>query len=195
MADKRIFNLLKPVTPPPSAWDKIYEWILGKARIVVLITEIIIAVAFVFKVIEDTTAKNKDKQIDQLNSELTLYSQQLEPEFRQIQNKAGDYIVLWDSSSEYNNVINEVFSYIENPSSDVSVRAGKGTISITGFDDLSQLQKLEDSMKNSKTFSSVDIRDLTLEGEEVTANKGRYLLQATINSYTRSPIEDVQPTQ
>jgi len=195
MAEQRIFNLLKPVTPPTTGWDKIYEWMIGKARIVVLITELIIATTFVFKVIEDTQAKNKEKQIEQLSGELTLYAQSLEPKFRAIQNKGSDYTSLWENSGEYSNVVNEVFSYIANPSTDLSVRVGKNTVSVLGFEDLATLQKLEESMKNSKTFSSVGIRDLTLEGEEVTANKGRYILEATMVNNKRDPISDTSSSQ
>lgn len=193
MAEKRIFNLLKPAEPPSTAWDKVYEWLLGKARIVVLITELIIAVTFVFKVIEDTSAKNKEKEIEQLNGQLAIYAQELEPTFRLIQNKSSDYMSIWTNSSDYTPIINEVFSYITNPSSELSVRVGKNTVSVTGFEDLAALQQLEESMKGSETFTSVGIRDLTLEGDEVTANKGRYILEAVVEEFKRDPISNESP--
>lgn len=196
MAEKRIFNLLKPVEPPTTAWDKVYEWLLGKARIVVLITELIIAVTFVFKVIEDTAAKNKEKQIEQLSGELNIYTENLEPKFKAIQGKTSDYMFVWEHSSNYTPIINEVFSYIENPSVDLSVSVVKNIVSVYGFDELAILQKLENSMKNSPTFATVGIRDLSLDGDEVTANKGRYILEATLDKFSRdsiSQVEEVQP--
>lgn len=188
MAEKRIFNLLKPAEAPSTAWDKVYDWLLGKARIVVLITELIIAVTFVFKVIEDTAAKNKEKEIENLNGQLAIYAQNLEPEFRLIQTKSSNYLSLWANSSDYSPIIDEIFSYIVNPSAELSVRVSRNNISVYGFDDLATLQKLEESLKGSDSFQSVDVRDLSLEAEEIAANKGRYILEATVVDYKRDPI-------
>src|SRR5690348_13957537 len=125
MAEKRIFNLLKPVEAPTTAWDKVYDWMIGKARIIVFVTELIIAASFIAKVVVDTNAKNKDSQITTLSGQLQLYAPTLEPQFRTIQTKSSDYMNLWKNSSSYSAVINEVFSYIQNQSAELSMSIDK----------------------------------------------------------------------
>ncbi|MBE0573852.1 hypothetical protein IH575_03045, partial [Candidatus Dojkabacteria bacterium] len=112
MEKKRIFNLLKPVQPPPSFWDKFYNWILTRARVVILITELLIVAAFVGKVIVDTQARTKDEEIQNLRAENSFYATEREPIFRDFQRRDVTYQRIWSNSSEYNEVLNEIYSYI-----------------------------------------------------------------------------------
>ncbi len=183
-----IFNLLKPVEAPKTVWDKIYDWILGRARIVILITELFIAVAFVGKVIEDTNAKNMDKQIENLKLELSIYSNDKEPAFREIHRKEGQYNLLWTSSSGYVNVLKEIYSFIPNAGADITVKFDSGKVSILGFDDLTFLQQIEQSLKTSSTFSAVAVNTLSITQQESDKSQGKFVLVATINDFIRDPF-------
>jgi hypothetical protein len=186
--EKRVFNLLKPVEPPATVWDKIHEWILGKARIVILLTELVIAVTFVLKVIEDTNAKNKQKEIENLNAEIGYYGRELEPIFRTTQRKSTDYISVWNQSNSYTEVLREIYSYITNPSSEITVRLDDDRVSVFGYEDLSALQLLEASLKASETFVSVQIQQLTLEESQVIEDKGQYALVAKMANFKREKL-------
>jgi len=188
MANQRTFNLLKPIELPPTIWDKVYNWILINARVVILITELLIVVAFLGKVIQDTEAKNKDKEITSAKSELAFYAPDREPMYRDIQQRASQYGLIWNNSSSYTNILKEVYSYISNPGTEISIRAEKTKLSVLGYVDLASLRQLETSMKASSTFSSVYVDTLTLDKKEVDQSKGKYVLIAQINNYKRDPI-------
>src|SRR5688572_23715853 len=102
------FNLLKPLPSPKTAWDKIYDWVLGRARIVILITIILIALAFIAKVVVDTDAKNKDKSIDTLTTRLQFYATSSEPVFRTFSAKTDNYIKVWNGSSGISAAVTEI---------------------------------------------------------------------------------------
>ena len=174
--EKRVFNLLKPLEPPLSLWDKIYNWILKRARVVILVAELIIVVAFVGKVIEDTNARNKDKQIENTQNELRFYSAEIEPGIRKIQTLSNNYMILWNNSSSHKKILNEIYSYIPNLSSELTVKIDGNKVSIFGYSDLSAIRDLENSLKNSDSFSVVYIDTLTLEQQEIIENKGQYVL-------------------
>lgn len=185
---KRIFNLLKPVEPPKTVWDKIYDFILYRARIVILITQILIVLAFGGKVIVDTVAKNLDQEIETLQQQLQFLST-LEPQVREIQKKDSLYRNLWKTSYEYNDIFNEVISYIVNPGAEITVAFAADVVTVSGTDDLSALQVLEQKMKSSSSFRNVFITNLTLEPSEASQAKGQYALMATIISPNREELK------
>lgn len=188
MAKSVTFNLLKPLQPPKTAWDKIYDWIVDKARIVVLITIILIAAAFIAKVVVDTDAKNKNKQIAALTERLSFYTADVEPRLRLIATKTDIYQKIWNKSSAYSAVIKEVYSYVDNPGADLTIKASDGVISIFGTEDLTLLRHLEESLRSSPTFTSVTFGSLSIDGQDLQDSKGEYSVSAVIKETKRPKI-------
>lgn len=176
---KRIFNLLKPYKPPPSAWDKIYDWLIGKARIVMIVSEIAVAISFVGKVVVDVQAKNLDDVIKEKSFELAQYAPVIEPNLRGIQQKAATYATVWERSAAYNDVLKEVFSYIPNQAADLTVRITDDDLTITGGDSLEALSQIEAKMKESSTFISSETK-INLNSEGSSVQQGKYLLVTKI---------------
>ena len=188
MEKKRNFNLLKPLQPPSTAWDRVYEWLIGKARVVILVTELIVATTFIFKVVADTTAKNKDKEIDRLTQELSFYVSDLEPKFRQLEFKSDKYIQIWNNASEYNDAVQEILSYIENESSEISMNIQNNIITVFGYEDLDSIKALENAVKSSQNFKDAIVNDLSLNQGEIEQNKGRYSFTVSIINIKRPQI-------
>lgn len=185
MAKKRIFNLLKPEIPPLTVWDKIYDWLIQRARIVIVFTEILVVIAFMSKIVVDTQAKNKEKKIEQLNNEVRFFALEKEPKFREIQAKDSDYRLLWNQMNKYSEILTEVYSYLGNTSSDLNVSVSADKVSVSGSIDLESLKRIEASMESSPTFSSAYIDNLIVESEDVDTNTGKYVLVAIINKENR----------
>jgi len=185
----RIFNLLKPSPEPPTAWDKIYNWIIGKARVVMVIAEIVVALTFVIKVVVDIQAKNLDEQIEQREAELSLYAKQVEPEIRRLQQKAITYEKVWKRSSDYAPILAEINSYISVTEKNIAVRINTDSVSVRGGGNLEVLKKIESNMRNSETFQEVQ---LSVDTESGAIQEGTYLITAKIaTDYTRGDlIED-----
>lgn len=182
MATQRTFNLLKPLPPPKTLWDKIYDWIVSRARVIVLVVVIAMAIIFVIKVGVDTDGKNKMREIETLQSQLQQFATNDEPRFREIIRKEDNYIKLWNTSPAYASVLAEVYSYISNNLSDIQIRIDGDKVSISGNEGLDQLLSLEVAMRTSETFSDVRFDTLTLSKEDIDKGTGQYIIIATISS-------------
>lgn len=178
---KIIFNLLKPVAAPKTSWDTIYDWLLGKARIIIFTVEILIVGAFIGKFIVDTQAKNKDKQIEALRLEESFYTLKKEPEFRLIQSKNNAYITLWNGSSSYYAILSEIYSYISPDIEEINISISTDRVIVSGYDDIEELRIVEESFKNSNTFTDANI-EVSLESDDIVADKGRYTLVGYIDT-------------
>jgi hypothetical protein len=186
----RIFNLLKPTIEPPTAWDKIYMWIVGKARVVMVIAEVVVAITFVAKVVVDIQAKNLDEQINKREAELSLYAKQVEPEIRKLQQKAITYEKVWKRSSDYAPILEEIDSYISVTEKSIAVRFSGENVSVRGGGNLEVLKEIESNMRGSSTFSNVQ---LSVDTESGAIQEGTYLITATIaTDYTRGDMTDGQ---
>lgn len=177
---RRIFNLLKPYTPPPTGWDKIYDWLLGRARIIMVIAEIIVAITFMAKVVVDTQAKGFDDEIKFQDFELQRFAVSVEPVINKLQNKAQMYQQLWDGSSSYADVLAEIHSYIPNPGSELLITINREEVSIAGEESFDALAQIEEAMKQSDTFSEVSVSQLNTDTSGPSGISGDYLLTATI---------------
>lgn len=189
---RRIFNLLKPYRPPPNTWDKIYDWLLNRARVIMVLAEIIVVVAFVTKVVVDVQAKSLDDQIESAQATLGLFSTTAEPTVRKIQQKSSDYAAIWDASSGYSRVITEINSYIQNPSADIVIRITDNKVSISGGSNISDLAQIEARMKSSPTFTNVTLPTLSTDSGEASFRQGQYVFNAEIvGDARRTPISAV----
>jgi len=187
MSVKRPFNLLEPIKPALTLWDKIYDWVLWRARIVILITIILITGIFVGKVVVDTDAKNKTKEIAAVGSRLKVLEDSYEPEFRNLFRREADYVKLWNSSSMYATVVQELNSYISNEIN-LNVRIQGNRLTIFGTEDLSILNQVEVAMKSSSSFQNVFVNSLTVDSGQEGLNQGDYILSAEIIDISRDKL-------
>ncbi|MCA9379426.1 hypothetical protein KC640_03275 [Candidatus Dojkabacteria bacterium] len=175
----KVFNLLRPELPPPSAWDKVYHWLLTRARVVIVVCEIIVAIAFVAKVAVDLQTKDLEEQLQAQFAELSQLATSVEPELRDLQLRSRSYEKLWEKSTKYADVLVEIHSYITNPAANIVITVASDRITIRGDDSLQTLQSIEAKMKSSSSFTQVSL-ELNTEGETTAGSQGEYLIKATI---------------
>lgn len=175
----KIFNLLKPELPPPTAWDKIYDYIATRARIIVLVGEILLVICFVGKVLVDIQAKDINEALDTKSRDLASFFGTIEPELRQLQQKSRSYKSIWEGSSKYNEVLNEILSYIPNPGVNIIISMSGQNVTIKGDNELAILQTIESKMKVSNIFTDVQL-ELNTEGTQPGSPVGSYIITALI---------------
>ncbi|MDQ6985571.1 MAG: hypothetical protein Q9M91_02060 [Candidatus Dojkabacteria bacterium] len=181
MAEKNyIFNLLKPIEQPLTSWDRVYEWLIGRAKIIIMVTQAVIAITFFAKVALDTIAKSKDDQIEELNNQIILYTTEREPRYRLIQNKEVNYRNMWSSSRKVAPVLRELYSYIPNIGTDVVISIIGNIVSISTDDSRANLDSLETAIKSSATFSSAGA-SVSIEGEDIINGTGKGAFNAIID--------------
>lgn len=177
----KIFNLLKPELPPPTAWDKIYDWLATRARVVVVVCEILVVVCFALKVIVDIQSKDINEALDAKSRDLGSFFGTIEPELRLIQQKSRAYERLWEGSSKYSEVLNEILSYIPNPGVNITISMSGENVTIRGDDELGALQSIESKMKVSSNFTDVQL-ELNTEGNQPDLPVGSYVITALVTN-------------
>lgn len=188
----KIFNLLKPELPPPTAWDKIYDWLATRARIVVVICEILVVICFIGKVVVDIQSKDINEALDAKSRDLASFFGTIEPKLRKIQQKSRNYERIWEGSNKYNEVLNEILSYIPNPGINITINMSGETVTIRGDDELSALQTIEAKMKVSPNFKEVQL-ELNTEGNQQGLPVGSYIISALVADLnSRESLKTVQ---
>lgn len=177
---EKFFNLLEPVIPPKTFWDKIYDWFMTRARVVMIVVEVIVVLTFVGKIAIDNIGKNKMNELEKIQLELRPLEISNEAKFRDIQVRGEDYKKLWNKSSAYSEIISEIFSYINHSVDTLSIRIDKNSIIILGYEDLNALQSLETQLKSSPTFTNAMI-SINLEQRDVASDSGQFSLTVTID--------------
>jgi hypothetical protein len=185
---RRIFNFLKPAIPAPTGWDKVYDWLIGRARVVMIVAEVVVAFTFITKVIVDTQAKALEDEIRRKDIELAQFELSTEPVLRSLQNKARTYKKLWNSATQYGPLLSEINAYVLNPGSDLLITFNNTNILISGEENLDSLSQIEAAMKGSASLINPTIT--SLDAETVEGGSGEYQLTAGIANLTgRTKLE------
>lgn len=174
---RRIFNLLKPYTPPPTGWDRVYDFIVTRARIVLLAVELIVIVSFVGKVVVDTQAKGLEDEIKLLDSQLQATQQNLEPALRLLQDKAEAYRLLWNNSNAYTPIFRELNGTLSSIGNTLVIGFENEKVTVSGQNSLNVLSSIEDILKRSASFTGTVVGRLDAGG---TQQQGDYILNTNI---------------
>lgn len=186
---KRTFNLLKPYNAPPTVWDKAYEWLVTRARIILIVVEIVVAASFIGKVVVDVQAKSLDEKLVSSNFELGTYSTTVEPHLRSVQQKTTSYTKLWTQSSSYAEVLKEIDSYIPSDSADIQILISETQVSVSGKQNLTTLGQIEEKMKVSSTFVSTKISLDTTTDASTGDQSSQYVLTAVLAATNQRVIQ------
>ena len=173
METKYVFNLLKPVEQPKTTWDEVYEWILKQARLFIIFSIITIFSIFVSKIFLDTVQKNKLQEINLIKKELSFLEVE-EAGILNIQNKVKAYELIWEKSSNYGSVLNQLNELSDKFNDEISIQINKNTLSLNGSETLNNLQKFESELKGSDIFSDVLTRNLSQDEKDLEKSVGNF---------------------
>lgn len=182
----RGFNLLKKQADPPTAWEKIYTWVLGTARIIIIIVEFIVVISFGTRIIVDTQAKQLDKKIEDKQRSLSAFSTQ-EADYRKTQMKMSNYKAIWQNSSNYSELLREIDNYLNSNFSNLSINITDQVVTIRAEGDVDKISDFENAMKSSDYFINVETFELNRDSSgDRRANFG---LRAVIVEISRLGLE------
>lgn len=188
---KKGFNLLKSQAEPPSVWSKLYEWVLGSARVIIILVEIVVLVAFGFKVWVDIQGKELDKSIERSEAIVNAMSTS-EKEFRTIQAKTTAYKAIWDASYDYSKLLANINSLLPITSSikDITVTFDKDQISISGVapkSKESEIRNLEADLKTNSPY----LKDTVLAKLDDTQTQLKFLFTAKIVNLEKKSLNTI----
>ncbi len=185
------FNLLRPQVEPPTVWTKLYDYVVGTARVVVIFIELVVVVAFVWRIIIDVQSKNLDDEIRVKESIISTFAQ-AEREFKQIQKKTGAYDVIWTDTRAFTNNYAEINKYLPLSLHEFTIQLNKDNVFITGTANVSEIGTMEDSLNKSETFSKKidNITSAGTSGSELAS----FSLRLNIDTLEYRKISDVVTT-
>ncbi|MBD3362336.1 hypothetical protein GF362_01295 [Candidatus Dojkabacteria bacterium] len=187
MEKKVGFNLLRPQLAPEDKWDSIYEWVNNTARIIVIFVEIVVIGCFVTRVIVDSQARDLEEVLDDNKNQLDNL-RDTEQEIMKVQKNVLVYSNVWKNSTNLSQVLGEIYSYNPSLFQNFSVSLDEeGKLSITGVAQKTEIGELERTMKNSDTFSQVELTSFKPGGEGQN-EPGEFNIAAVVASYTRDPL-------
>lgn len=160
---KKGFNLLKEQLDPPTVWSKIYDWIVGTARLIVIVVEIIVVVAFGIRLVVDVQSKDLDEQIATKETNLKLF-QDAEARFVRIQNKTAAFDTGWTESELYTSIFAEINGFLPEDAIELSVRLDGETFLVTGKASESEVGRMETAFKNSTSFINTELIQIQSQG-------------------------------
>lgn len=154
---KNAFNLLKPQVEPPTVWSKLYDWITGTARIIVIFVELIVVAAFAIRVVIDVQAKNLDMQVSTAESTVGIF-RQAEERYRFIQSKTKTFNDTYTQSPTFVKVIDEINANLPVGATEISVQISGNSVVISGSANDASLGAAENAYKSSNFFSNVELK-------------------------------------
>lgn len=169
---KSSVNLLQQRGAPPTFWERAYEWVTNTCRMIVIITELFVLGAFGWRFWLDRRLNDLKEAIEQKGQVLRSLSSQ-EEEIRLLQARMATYKGLWEESSNYTPIISEINSYIPSETVDLLVSINKTddgrNLLISGELERSRIDELENSLKDSQSFTDVTMAEMdSIDKEENT---------------------------
>ena len=160
---KKSINLLQEQQAPPTFWENFYVWITKSARVVVILTEAVVLVAFGMRFYLDRKLNDLKNQIEQKGSTLEILAEE-EKEIRRVQSKISAYGTLWESSSNFDLIFQDINTYIpvETDKLEISLSDdGINTIlSVKGELERSLINDLENNFKDSDNYRNVSLNTI-----------------------------------
>jgi hypothetical protein len=158
------FNLLQGNTAPPDAWDMVYAWVTQVGRVIVIVVELIVILAFGARVVIDTQGKNLLEAEKQNSTRLTAFKQK-ELQFLDRQQRFSAYKGIWDLSSTYTAATREIVKSMPRDVEELSISIRDNVVTYKGIARTSDISTFETALKNATTlFSDVLVLEVESEG-------------------------------
>jgi len=173
---KRGLNLLKSQVEPPTVWSKLYDWIVSTARIIVMIVELVVVVAFVVRLVVDVQSKRYDEEISDQEAIVGQFKD-AETRYRKVQDKTKAFEQSWILSAVYTEIFTEINRYVPQNAQELNVQVDKDQIVISGLAPNSAVGQLETSLKNSEKLQGTEVKQI-----QSTSNNPNELAQFVITT-------------
>lgn len=174
---KQGFNLLKPQIEAPSVWTVVYKWVVGTARIVLIITETAVIAALVIRIAIDVQGKDLDEKITNYEGILNVRKEE-EKKYLGLQSKTVNYRDSFDNNLVYSSGVNVLLNNTPLSFSKIDISITGSKISYSGEGPNADIKKLEGYIKSSSLFANSRLTSLGI-GEDKDPN-----LSSTFNFET-----------
>ena len=150
---KQGFNLLKPQVEAPSIWTTLYNWVVGTARIVLIITETAVIAALFIRIVIDVQGKDLDEKISNYENIIQIRSEE-ETKYLKLQSRTADYRDSFNKNYKFSNQMNEFIKNIPLEFNDVVINFIDNKIVLTGKALNVDIKEMENYLKTSDLYTN-----------------------------------------
>lgn len=152
------FNLLRPARPKLPIWDKIYLWLSGTCRVIIIFVEISVILSLGYRFFIDRNANDLKNQI---TNELNVldYDYPLETKLRKYQSTISLFNSLGEIAPVSVKTMPEIYTLTKGLGKFDFILSEKD-FRISGTASKEQIDLVEKSLKSSATFKSVVVSSL-----------------------------------
>jgi hypothetical protein len=185
---KKGFNLLKQQAEPPSVWTKIYDWVVGSARIIIIGVEALVIIAFGIRIYVDFQAKELDKEVEVAERIMSNMGSN-ELKFRNIQLRTASYETIWTNSINYLPLLQHINDLLPSNAQieDLTIVITKDAITIEGKAPKTQENIIKEYENNLKTRSTF-LEAVTLERLEDNVDELKFTFRANLINLTKKTL-------
>lgn len=157
---KRSFNLLFAQNRQLDGWDKLYVWLSGTCRIIIILTLLFILFSFGYRFFLERSLNDLKDNLDTVSFRLKSYETR-QTEIARVQSEIITYNESWKQFSNLSSNIDALLTIIPKDITDMNFSTSLVGITITGTGPRSKISQIENNFKNSSLFINVVLSSLT----------------------------------
>ncbi|MEI6462930.1 MAG: hypothetical protein WCO33_04690 [bacterium] len=157
---KRSFNLLFAQNRQLDSWDRLYVWLSGTCRIIIILALLIILLSFGYRFILERNLNDLKDSLDTVSFRLKSYEKR-QSEIAQVQAEIVSYNTVWKQFSNFATNIDDVIALVPKNISDMSFSTSLVGIQLSGTGARSIIAQIENSYKNSPLYINVVLSNLS----------------------------------
>jgi Tfp pilus assembly protein PilN len=159
-------NLLPEANFEDTTTGRVLSWILSTFRIIVIVTEIIVMVAFLSRFWLDAQNTDLNDEIENKTAILTA-SQDFEKEFRETQNRLKIFSELTKNQGVYADTLNTLVSYLPSDLYLTTVTYEKNSIQIEGSTSNEvSVQQLIANLSSTDKFTDISLVEFATDSKD-----------------------------
>jgi Tfp pilus assembly protein PilN len=189
---KQGFNFLKPQVEPPSVWSRVYEWVVGTARIILVVAEVGVILALFIRVVIDIQGKQLDDQIANLEAVMQVL-QPDEFKYRNLQQRIESYETVWTNGKYYTPVMTLINSSIPKTALDIEIKLTGNILQISGRATNPEIKQMENDLKTSPYFIKTKLTSLDVSDTKLNA-KLRFTFDTEVRKIDPKVLLSLSPT-
>lgn len=160
---KKTFNLLYVRGRQLDGWEKIYVWLSGTCRIIIIVTLLIIIVSFGFRFAYERELNDLKESSETLSFRLKSYEKR-QKDITTLQTEMAAYNKAWKPLSNYSKILDDLIALNPQGISNFNIGLTLTGISVSGSGSRDAVSNAEIAYKNSPLLINVTLNSLSSKG-------------------------------
>lgn len=164
-------------------WTKVYDWVIGTARVILIIAIIAVLGAMVVRIILDVQGNQLDEQVRNLESLMAVRTQE-ETKYRNLQSRINSYDSVWTNSNLNAPIIDKVIAILPKSATELTITLNEKSLIISGKASNSDIDVMEKALKIDPAFTQAKLSRLETATED-NVSYVKFSFQADVTAFEK----------